>query len=69
MNDRATFDQYADDYDANLAAALELSGEDRMFFARGRVEWFGRTVRALNFAAARARLRLRRGHHFAFAAR
>ena len=54
MNDRATFDQYADDYDANLAAALELSGEDRMYFARGRVAWFGRRVRALNFAAARA---------------
>lgn len=54
MNERATFDQYADDYDANLAAALELSGEDRMFYARGRVAWFGRAVRALNFKATRA---------------
>ncbi len=53
MNDRAAFDQYADDYDASLAAALELSGEDRMYYARGRVAWFGRCVRALDFTAMR----------------
>ena len=54
MNDRAAFDQFADEYDANLAAALELSGEDRMFYARGRVAWLGGCVRELGLAPRRA---------------
>jgi SAM-dependent methyltransferase len=54
MNDRAAFDQYADEYDASLAAALELSGEDRMFYAQGRVKFFAACARKLGFAAGRA---------------
>jgi SAM-dependent methyltransferase len=37
MNDPAAFDRFADEYDADLAAALEVSGEDRVYFAKGRV--------------------------------
>ena len=54
MSDQPTFDQYADDYDASLAAALELSGEDRMFYAKGRVSWLDRCLRDLKFAPQRA---------------
>ena len=31
------FDKYADDYDAALAEGLSVSGEDKDYFARGRV--------------------------------
>jgi len=54
MCDQPTFDRYADDYDASLAAALELSGEDRMFYAKGRVSWLERCLRDLGFAPRRA---------------
>jgi len=54
MNERAAFDQYADEYDASLAAALELSGEDRMYYARGRVACFAQCARKLGFAAKQA---------------
>lgn len=33
------FDRYATDYDAALGRGLSLSGEDKDFFARRRVEW------------------------------
>ena len=33
------FDRYATDYDAALSRGLALSGEDKDFFARRRVEW------------------------------
>jgi SAM-dependent methyltransferase len=39
MIDNPEFDQYAEDYDAALAEGLSLSGEDKGFFARGRVAW------------------------------
>ena len=48
MNDRELFDRYADDYDANLAAALEVSGEDRNFFAKGRVALLSQCLRKLS---------------------
>jgi SAM-dependent methyltransferase len=44
MNDRATFDRFADEYDADLAAALEVSGEDRVYFAKGRVALLARCL-------------------------
>jgi|HubBroStandDraft_6_1064221.scaffolds.fasta_scaffold38636_1 SAM-dependent methyltransferase len=53
MSDQPTFDRYADDYDASLALALELSGEDRMFYAKGRVSWLDRCLRELKFAPLR----------------
>jgi SAM-dependent methyltransferase len=33
------FDQFADSYDADLQRALSASGEDKNYFARGRVDW------------------------------
>jgi len=33
------FDGYADDYDAALAEGISVSGEDKDYFVRGRVEW------------------------------
>ena len=54
MAEQPTFDQYADDYDASLASALELSGEDRMFYAKGRVDWLKRCLRGAEFRPKRA---------------
>src|SRR3954463_5740282 len=39
-----SFDEYADDYDAALAKGISVSGEDKMYFARGRVEWTKRVL-------------------------
>ncbi|MBI1927376.1 class I SAM-dependent methyltransferase [Candidatus Poribacteria bacterium] len=33
------FDAYADEYDAALAQGLSVSGEDKNYFARGRIVW------------------------------
>src|SRR5215472_10993452 len=33
------FDQYASTYDADLAKGISISGEDKNYFARCRVEW------------------------------
>lgn len=33
------FDNYADDYDAALAEGISVSGEDKDYFARRRIEW------------------------------
>jgi SAM-dependent methyltransferase len=54
MNEPAAFDQYADEYDANLAAALQLSGENRMYYAQRRVAWFAQCVRKLGFTPKQA---------------
>jgi SAM-dependent methyltransferase len=35
----AEFDSFADSYDRDLAEALAASGEDRKYFAEGRVNW------------------------------
>ncbi|HEX8650017.1 MAG TPA: methyltransferase domain-containing protein [Pyrinomonadaceae bacterium] len=35
----ATFDQYAESYDEALDAGISISGEDRNFFAHGRIRW------------------------------
>ncbi|HEV8605035.1 MAG TPA: hypothetical protein VGQ99_06695, partial [Tepidisphaeraceae bacterium] len=34
-----SFDQYAEEYDSALARGISVSGEDKMYFARGRVDW------------------------------
>ncbi|HEY4741911.1 MAG TPA: class I SAM-dependent methyltransferase [Candidatus Acidoferrales bacterium] len=44
MNEHAAFDRFADEYDAELEAALEVSGEDRAYFAKGRVSLLGRCL-------------------------
>jgi SAM-dependent methyltransferase len=50
--DRVDFDAYAGDYDAALERGLSVSGEDKAYFARGRVEWLARCLHA---AAVRPR--------------
>ena len=39
MTGTAEFDSFADSYDRDLAEALAASGEDRKYFAEGRVKW------------------------------
>jgi SAM-dependent methyltransferase len=48
------FDLHADTYDDDLNRALEASGEDKIFFARGRVEWLAGRLRRLNQSARTA---------------
>ena len=44
---KVNFDGYAADYDAALAHGLSVSGEDKGYFARRRVEWLADCVRHL----------------------
>jgi len=46
----ADFDRFADDYDASLAEGLSVSGEDKEFFARGRVQWLAVCLRKVGVA-------------------
>ena len=45
---KSEFDQYAADYDGALAQGLSVSGEDKKFFARGRIAWLGKILREKN---------------------
>jgi SAM-dependent methyltransferase len=47
MKSVTDFDCYADSYDRALGEALAASGEDRQYFARGRVEWLAGCLRQL----------------------
>jgi SAM-dependent methyltransferase len=38
------FDAFANDYDAALNQGLSVSGEDKNYFARGRIEWLKRCL-------------------------
>ena len=40
------FDHYAESYEQVLGDALKVSGEDREYFARRRVEWLGECLKA-----------------------
>ncbi len=40
----AEFDRYAEEYDSALAKGISVSGEDKNFFARGRITWTARYV-------------------------
>jgi SAM-dependent methyltransferase len=44
------FDSYAHDYDTALNRGLAVSGEDRTFFAKGRILWLSRCLKKLAFA-------------------
>jgi SAM-dependent methyltransferase len=46
--DPAPFDVYAGDYDAALAEGLSLSGEDKYYFARGRINFLRQRLIPLN---------------------
>jgi SAM-dependent methyltransferase len=41
------FDSYAGDYDAALAQGIRVSGEDKNYFARGRVAWLASCLHQL----------------------
>ena len=41
------FDAYAAEYDAILAKGISISGEDKNYFARGRVAWLARCLSGL----------------------
>jgi SAM-dependent methyltransferase len=41
------FDRYADAYDSALERGISVSGEDRRFFAHGRMQWLDRCLRPL----------------------
>jgi len=47
---KAHFDEFAADYDRALARGLSLSGEDKDFFARGRLAWLSDCLRELGEA-------------------
>jgi len=44
MNQPTAFDPYAETYDAACAEALSVTGEDRAYFAEGRVRWLARCL-------------------------
>jgi SAM-dependent methyltransferase len=47
MIDHREFDQYAEDYDAALAQGLAVSGEDKNYFAHGRIMWLAECLRQI----------------------
>jgi len=48
MTDETNFDEYSEDYDSALAESLSATGEDKDFFARGRIEWVAKCLKNLN---------------------
>lgn len=50
---KAGFDQYAADYDTALAQGISVSGEDKIYFARRRVEWLAHCLRLMSKQPAR----------------
>ena len=44
-SNRPSFDAYAADYDHALEQGISVSGEDRDYFASGRVQWLARRLR------------------------
>ena len=47
-SDQAPFDAYAGDYDAALAEGLSVSGEDKNYFAKGRIDFLSKKLNRLN---------------------
>ena len=41
------FDAYAADYDAALAQGLAVSGEEKLYFAHGRLAWLAACLQQL----------------------
>jgi SAM-dependent methyltransferase len=41
------FDEYADNYDAALNQGLSSTGEDKDYFARGRIQWLSRCLQQI----------------------
>ena len=53
LSDETAFDQYAASYEEDLSRGLAVSGEDRAFFARSRVEWLQRCLTELGLQPKR----------------
>lgn len=51
MIENAEFDKYAETYDAALAQGLAATGEDKHYFARGRMCWLRAQLARRNFTA------------------
>jgi SAM-dependent methyltransferase len=51
---RTDFDEYASEYDASLNLGISVSGEDKLYFARGRVDWLRRCLEKIGEKPARA---------------
>jgi SAM-dependent methyltransferase len=47
LSSTTEFDKYAKDYDLALAEGLSISGEDKNYFARGRIAWLANCLRQL----------------------
>ena len=47
MKHAAEFDSFASSYEADLDQALSVSGEDKDYFARGRISWLAKCLREL----------------------
>lgn len=47
MTNLETFDHYAEEYDAALEQGLAVSGEDKSYFAHGRVAWLSRCLQQM----------------------
>jgi SAM-dependent methyltransferase len=54
MNDAADFDQRADTYDVELNRGLSVSGEEKEYFARGRIKWLRHRLQQLSASPAAA---------------
>ena len=54
MRGHTEFDDFAHDYDGTLNQALSVSGEDKDYFARGRVRWLAKELAALGLSPKRA---------------
>lgn len=54
MDDAQKFDDYADQYDEALARGIAVSGEDKNYFARGRVAWLAHRLEEMGLSARSA---------------
>src|SRR5436853_2039440 len=45
--DSASFDEYATEYELALHQGLSVTGEDKLYFARGRIDWLARCLRQM----------------------
>ncbi len=49
LQDKVIFDAYAQDYDGALHQGLSATGENKHFFARGRMNWLAQCLEKLQF--------------------
>jgi SAM-dependent methyltransferase len=54
MGSETSFDEYADDYDAALGQGLSVSGENRDYFASGRLAFLAECLRDARFTVSKA---------------